>query len=52
MRRDCEAALHGLLEGGNLHHAIAARYPLAEAVAAQEAVESGQVMGNVVIEID
>jgi NADPH2:quinone reductase len=52
VRRDCEAALHGLLESGDLLHTIAARYPLAETAAAQEAVESGQVMGNVVIEID
>jgi NADPH2:quinone reductase len=51
VRRACEAALYELLEGGDLHHAIAARYPLAEAAAAQEAVESGQVMGNVVVEI-
>ncbi len=52
VRRDCEAALHELLESGDLRHAIAARYPLAETAAAQEAVESGQVMGNVVVEID
>jgi NADPH2:quinone reductase len=52
VRRACEAALHELLESGNLLHTIAARYPLAEAAAAQEAVESGQVMGNVVVEID
>jgi NADPH2:quinone reductase len=51
VRRTCEAALYELLEGGDLHHAIAARYPLAEAAAAQEAVESGQAMGNVVVEI-
>jgi NADPH2:quinone reductase len=51
VRRACEAALYELLEGGDLHHAIAARYPLAEAAAAQEAVESGQLMGNVVVEI-
>ena len=52
VRRTCEAALHELLESGDLRHAIAARYPLAETAAAQEAVESGQVMGNVVVEID
>jgi NADPH2:quinone reductase len=52
VRRSCEAALHELLESGDLLHTIAARYPLAEAVAAQEAVESGQVMGNVVVEIN
>ncbi len=52
VRRDCEAALHELLESGDLRHAIAARYPLAETAAAQEAVESGQIMGNVVVEID
>ncbi len=52
VRRTCEAALHELLESGHLRHAIAARYPLAETAAAQEAVEIGQVMGNVVVEID
>ncbi len=52
VRRDCEAALHELLESGDLRHAIAARYPLAETAAAQEAVESGRVMGNVVVEIE
>ena len=52
VRRTCEAALHELLESGDLRHAIAARYPLAETAAAQEAVESGQIMGNVVVEID
>ena len=51
VRRACEAALYELLESGDLIHTIAARYPLAEAAAAQEAVESGQVMGNVVVEI-
>lgn len=52
VRRACEAALHELLEGGDLRHTIAARYPLAETAAAQAVVESGQVMGNVVVEID
>lgn len=52
VRRTCEAALLELLESGDLRHAIAARYPLAETAAAQEAVESGQVMGNVVVEIE
>jgi NADPH2:quinone reductase len=52
VRRACEAALRELLEGGDLLHTIAARYPLAEIAAAQEAVESGKVMGNVVVEID
>jgi NADPH2:quinone reductase len=51
VRRACEAALTGLLEGGDLIHTIAARHSLDEAVAAQEAVESGKVTGNVVIEI-
>jgi NADPH2:quinone reductase len=51
VRRTCEAALHELLESGDLRHAIAARYPLAETAAAQEAVESGQIVGNVVVEI-
>ena len=45
------ARLSGLLERGALQHSIAARYPLAETVQAHQAVESGRLIGNVVIEI-
>ncbi len=40
-----------LLEAGRLKHTIAQRFPLAEIAAAHEAVESGSVIGNVVLEI-
>ncbi len=40
-----------LLEAGRLKHTIAKRFPLAEIAAAHEAVESGSVIGNVVLEI-
>ncbi len=41
--------LTALLEGGQLRHTVAATYALADIVAAHEAVESGRVMGNVVV---
>ena len=40
-----------LLEQGRLQHAIGARYPLHQIVAAHEAVEGGMVMGDVVVDI-
>ena len=43
--------LNALLASGKLVHAIGARYPLSEIVAAHEAVEQGKVMGNAVIDI-
>lgn len=46
------AGLGQLLEQGALIHNVAARFPLSDIVAAHEAVESGQVAGNVVIDID
>lgn len=45
------AELTHLLEAGKLVHAIGARFPLAEIAAAHEAVEKGQIIGNVVLEI-
>ena len=50
-RRRGIAALHDLLETGRLRHAVAAHFPLERIVEAHEAVESGQVMGNVVLDI-
>ena len=48
--RDAAAiAVNGLLEAGSLQHTVAATYPLAEIVKAHEAVESGKIMGNVVV---
>jgi NADPH:quinone reductase len=38
-----------LLQDNALVHAVAAQYPLQDIVKAHQAVESGQVMGNVVI---
>jgi NADPH2:quinone reductase len=38
-----------LLQDKALVHAVAAQYPLQDIVQAHQAVESGQVMGNVVI---
>ena len=40
-----------LLDTGKLRHAIGATFPLDELVAAHEAVESGKVIGNVVLRI-
>ncbi|WP_151445406.1 NADPH:quinone reductase [Lacisediminimonas profundi] len=49
-----QLALEGvtrLLEQGCLQHAIGARYPLDQIVAAHEAVEGGLVAGNVVLDV-
>jgi NADPH2:quinone reductase len=43
--------LQGWLAHGLVRHAVAARMPLAECVAAHEAVEQGRFMGNVVLAI-
>ena len=40
-----------LLASGKLIHTIGARFGLDEIVAAHEAVESGRVMGNVVVDV-
>lgn len=45
------ADLTALLEAGTLRHAIGARFPLDEIAAAHEAVESGTVIGNVVLNV-
>lgn len=49
VRDACAAAVNELLEAGSLRHTIAGTYPLADIVEAHEAVESGRVMGNVVV---
>jgi NADPH2:quinone reductase len=41
--------LSGLLRANSLHHEIGARFTLEEIASAHEAVESGQVVGNVVL---
>ena len=49
VRDTCAATINGMLKAGSLQHAVAETYPLAEIVKAHEAVESGKVMGNVVV---
>jgi NADPH2:quinone reductase len=46
-----EAALRGMLEDGLLQHPIARRVGLHDIVAAHEAVESGQLVGNLVVRL-
>ena len=50
-RRDAVETVGGWLRDGRLRHAIANTFPLAEIAAEHEAVESGKVIGNVVLEI-
>ncbi|WP_187972410.1 NADPH:quinone reductase [Aquibium microcysteis] len=45
------AELTAMLEAGTLKHSIGARYPLEDIAAAHEAVENGDVVGNVVLDI-
>ena len=45
------AGITRMLEANTLKHNIAKTFPLAEIVAAHEAVESGEVAGNVVVQI-
>lgn len=45
------AELTAMLEAGTLKHTIGARYPLEDVAAAHEAVESGDVVGNVVLDM-
>jgi NADPH2:quinone reductase len=40
-----------LVEAGRLQHQIGARFPLACIVEAHEAQESGQVIGNIVVDV-
>lgn len=50
-RQDMVASLNGYLSAGLLQHKIAARFSLEGIAAAHEAVEGGQVIGNVVIDL-
>lgn len=45
------AALWDMLKVGTLQHTIAATYPLSDIAAAHEAVESGTLVGNVVVSL-
>lgn len=50
-RQRAEATLDALLRRGVLQHAIAARLPLAQIVAAHQQVEQGQAIGNVLLQL-
>lgn len=50
-RLEAIAGLLALMEAGKLVHTVGAHFPLDQIVAAHEAVESGKVMGNVVVDI-
>jgi NADPH2:quinone reductase len=50
-RQAAIAELSKMLEEGTLKHSIGARFPLKDIVAAHEAVESGKVVGNVVVDV-
>ncbi|HJW50725.1 MAG TPA: NADPH:quinone reductase [Burkholderiaceae bacterium] len=50
-RERAEAILNGLLDAGQLQHNIGARRTLTEIAQAHEDVESGRVIGNVVISV-
>lgn len=52
VRRRAVADLTMLLEKNRLHHNIATRLPLAQIADAHDLVERGQVIGNVVLEIE
>jgi NADPH2:quinone reductase len=51
VRASAIADLSVLLEGNHLIHNIAARLPLMQIAEAHDLVESGQVKGNVVLEV-
>lgn len=50
-RTAAENGLRALLQTGALRHSVALRLPLSDIAAAHEAVESGKVTGNVVLDI-
>jgi NADPH2:quinone reductase len=51
VRRHAIEELTGWMEAGRIRHAVALTLPLDEIVASHEAVESGSVMGNVVLRL-
>lgn len=51
-RMDAIADLTAWLGTGRMQHNIAARLPLADIVEAHEAVESGRLLGQIILEID
>jgi NADPH2:quinone reductase len=50
-RQTAQARLNELLQTQQLQHAISRRFALADIVAAHEAVEAGQDIGNVVVDL-
>ena len=50
-RERAEATLNGVLEAGQLQHNIGARRTLTEIAQAHEEVESGRIIGNVVVSV-
>lgn len=48
-RQQAVASLNALLTQGKLRHLLAPAYPSRDIVATHQAVESGQVLGNVVV---
>jgi NADPH2:quinone reductase len=46
------AGLQSMMKHGTLRHAVAQRFPLSACAEAHEAVERGDVMGNVVVDIE
>lgn len=50
-RAECEALLARFLAEGGLQHDVAATLPLADCAQAHELVQSGRVMGNVVLTV-
>jgi NADPH2:quinone reductase len=48
----CLDELNALLQKNALQHTIAATYPLKDIAQAHEAVEQGQLIGNVVIALE
>jgi len=50
VRQAAIAEVTRMMEAGRLVHTVAARFPLDRIAAAHEAVESGQLMGNVVVD--
>ena len=51
-RRAAIQELTTLLKDGVLKHSVGARFRLRDIAAAHEAVESGKVVGNVVLDVD
>ena len=51
IRKQWIAAITAMLEKNALKHAVAARFPLDKIAEAHEAVESGKIMGHVVVDV-